>query len=913
MSAEPQPILRIRLLGGFSLDRGERPVAGFDKARLQSLLAYLVLRAGSVQQRAHLAFAFWPDSEEKQALTNLRNLLHSLRQALPDADAFLAADGRAISWKADAPYALDVEAFQRALADADSAQRAPDPVAARAALESAVALYSGDLLPSLYDEWIEPERERLRLQASKALAKLIETLKAEGRFADAIPHAKSLIQRDGLSEASHQTLVELHALNGDRAAALLAYKSCAATLKEELGIAPGEALQALQRRIEAGHFAARSDPPPAAPPLATGSPLESPPDAPPRAPQRPVGSARRPRRALALAGAAGALVLLLLYWLGGRGQAPLEKSLAVLPFDSRSAREEDLFFTDGIHDELITRISRIQDIKTISRTSVMGYRGSGKNLRTIGRELGVAAVLEGGIQRSGDEIRVNVQLIDASTDNHLWARTYTRQLTAGNIFAIQSAIVEDVASSLRAILSSAERQRIGFVPTDNLAALEAYFAGKTLVDRGSAEAYASAIERLELAIARDPGFAPAYATLATAFLDQIYFRGLSKEEQVWRAAPLVEKALELDPNLGAAHAARGALRRYQDDWDGAAASYRRAIELGPNDARTYYLYGNLLEWQFRRPAEALELMRKAVELDPLTYGDRSILSTALAATGRFDEAREILESAVRSNPSHANARYELGRILGYGYYRWDLAIRHLREGFALDPKNPNFPREIALCHEYIGDRAEATRWLEQAVALAPESDQVNAYIGQIHIFRGEQEAAMEAFRRVPLASDFYGWALHYQGIDDLRAGRFEATRDRILAAFPALGDATAPVVDETNFWIVSLLAYARSQLGETDAAEALVARTLALFERVPLLNVFQGGYGYSDVCVLAVRGDIPAALAALESAVAKGYYPNTLLEHPELDVLRDEPRFQAALRTIESRLAEQRAALAAEK
>ncbi len=153
-------------------------------------------------------------------------------------------------------------------------------------------------------------------------------------------------------------------------------------------------------------------------------------------------------------------------------------SIAVLPFANRSANPEDAYFVDGIHDDLLTHISKIGAIRTISRTSVMRYRGSSKSIPEIAAELGVATILEGGVQRAGDQIRINVQLIDARTDEHLWAEIYDRQLLATNIFAIQSEIAEAIAEALRMTLSPREQQRIRSVPTESFAAYEAYLIGK---------------------------------------------------------------------------------------------------------------------------------------------------------------------------------------------------------------------------------------------------------------------------------------------------------------------------------------------------------------------------------------------------------------------------------------------------
>jgi TolB-like protein len=192
----------------------------------------------------------------------------------------------------------------------------------------------------------------------------------------------------------------------------------------------------------------------------------------------------------------------------GRAASAEEKSVAVLPFENMSRDASNEPFTIGIHDDLLTHISRISSIKTISRTSVLQYRDTTKTIPQIAGELGVATILEGGVQKAGDRVRINVQLIDAATDEHLWSETYDRQLSAANIFAIQSEIARSIAQSLRATLLPDEQRRLGTAPTLNLAAVETYFLGKQLLERRTRESLFAAVEYFREVIELDPEFAP---------------------------------------------------------------------------------------------------------------------------------------------------------------------------------------------------------------------------------------------------------------------------------------------------------------------------------------------------------------------------------------------------------------------
>src|SRR5215472_13606329 len=232
------PTLHIRLLGDFSLIYGDRQVTSLNTMRLQSLLAYLVLHRDVPQQRQHLAFLFWPDTTEAQARNNLRQLLHQLRQAFPPVEHFLSTDTHTLHWHPVTPFQLDVADFEQTLAEAAEGSRQHDQHALQASLEQADSLYRGELLPGCYDEWIVPERERLRQCHLQALEQLLRLLEVQGDTVTAIRSAQRLIGLDPLSEDLYRRLMRLFALNNDRASALHVYHTCVSTLQREMGIDP---------------------------------------------------------------------------------------------------------------------------------------------------------------------------------------------------------------------------------------------------------------------------------------------------------------------------------------------------------------------------------------------------------------------------------------------------------------------------------------------------------------------------------------------------------------------------------------------------------------------------------------------------------------------------------------------------
>ena len=239
----------VRLLGGFRLTVDGRPADGPMTARMQSLLAYLLLHADAPQPRARLSSAFWPDASESNARNNLRQLLHQLRQALPDPDRYLRTGPNSVQWTADSSFRLDVALVDRAVVEAEAAGRAGDAARRRACLERAVDLCQGPLLPSCYDDWIGPVREGLARRCEDAVAALVRLLEEGREYASATARVRHWLQHDPLDEEAHRWLMRLAALAGDRVAALQAYRQCADALRRELGAEPSPATVRTYERI----------------------------------------------------------------------------------------------------------------------------------------------------------------------------------------------------------------------------------------------------------------------------------------------------------------------------------------------------------------------------------------------------------------------------------------------------------------------------------------------------------------------------------------------------------------------------------------------------------------------------------------------------------------------------------------
>jgi TolB-like protein len=336
-------------------------------------------------------------------------------------------------------------------------------------------------------------------------------------------------------------------------------------------------------------------------------------------------------------------------------------SIAVLPFSNLSGDDSNRAFTDGLHDDLLTQLSRIAALRVTSRTSVQEYRGSAKSIPTIARELGVAAVLEGGVQRSGERLRINVQLIDGATDDHLWAETYDSDLTVSDIFDIQTRIATSITAALRARLTEEERGAIAEQPTASLEAYEAYLAGLAATD--------SAALLFERAAELDPGFAEAWAAAAHAWawqfrllIDDITAAALRSEYRA-RAGSALERARERAPDRRETRLAAGYVQYYVDwDFDAAGRTFGGLIAEYPQDAEMHYA-GGLIDRRQGRWDRAEERLRTAARLDPRSSAIARDLAWTLREQSRLDEAERVARLGLARDPEDALLNETMADIL----------------------------------------------------------------------------------------------------------------------------------------------------------------------------------------------------------------------------------------------------------
>jgi TolB-like protein/Flp pilus assembly protein TadD len=575
-------------------------------------------------------------------------------------------------------------------------------------------------------------------------------------------------------------------------------------------------------------------------------------------------------------------------------------SIAVLPFTSRSDDPDNQYFADGIHDDLLTRLADIDSLRVISRTSVNEYRDTTKNLREIGAELGAATIVEGAVQRSGDQVRITVQLIDASSDEHIWADSYDRALTISNIFHIQSEISSQIASALRAALTPDEEIRLAVMPTDSIEALSLYSAARNNLYLRRFDTLIEARRQFERAIELDPNYAQAYAGLAETILVTLSnHSSIEIAEANELAGAAIEKALAIDDQLAEAYAAKGLLESGNSKFFGgaennaaAAAAFERASELNPNLANSYVWYAALHQAE-GRIEEAIDMLTTAMEIDPLGRIPYINLPGFYSMRGDNDKAIQLLLKATSIFPDWPTPYIYIAQQLR-GLGRLDEAVAWTAVAQTMTD-DPMVGREsIGVLIEF-GDTDRMQEFMDR---FGTDHPMYPIGVGFGLFTNNEFEQAIEVFESLSTVSEMQAQLAYPMiAMAALVLRDYEKAKDYLIRANPQLASDADTVVDRKNLDAAIMLAFAMRQTSEDRPASRLLNQAWDVVQEMPRIGV--AGHGIADVHILAIQGRKEAALDALRSAIDEGFVSLMSYEYWTLDQavfvdsLRDDPRFEA--------------------
>jgi TolB-like protein len=531
-----------------------------------------------------------------------------------------------------------------------------------------------------------------------------------------------------------------------------------------------------------------------------------------------------------------------------------EKSVAVLPFRNLSTNPEDDFFAEGMHDDLLTQLAKIGSMKVISRTSVSEYKDTTKKIPQIAAELGVATILEGGVQRSGSRIRFNAQLIDAQTDEHLWAETYNRELTAENLFDIQAEIALAVAHALQAALSPEEETRINRALTNNLEAWEFYQRAVARSYQQMSSDMGGGVSIIDRALALDPDFAAAWSLKAILTLQQFWFYDPDPAKRE-AAMAAIQRGRAIDPTLAELDLAEGYYYYWGfRDYESALPFMRRASIALPNNARVHsaraYVLRRTGAWE-----DTLAAMGRAVELDPRRGEHYVDIAETLTALRRFDEARQILDKAAEliSNLSLAD---------------WTSATIHLMGS---------------------GDTIDFAHSLHLSIAANPD-DQFDTWRSSLYVrdfdtaFKDIEEWQEIFFE----SKDILLSRQMLAGLTWRYKGDTEKARPLLLASKEELEQKLQE--DEGNFAILRSLCFITGGLGDLAGARETCRSSLAA---APNDAFLASEFKFTAAVGLALAGDAQGSVsllkAILDSNVGPTIYP--VIYHPAFDGIREDPAY----------------------
>jgi TolB-like protein/DNA-binding winged helix-turn-helix (wHTH) protein/Flp pilus assembly protein TadD len=454
------------------------------------------------------------------------------------------------------------------------------------------------------------------------------------------------------------------------------------------------------------------------------------------------------------------------------------RSIAVLPLENLSGDASQNYFADGMTDELITDLAQISALRVISRTSVMSYKGARKPLPQIARELNVDAVVEGTVLRSGDQVRITAQLIEAATDKHLWSQSYEGELR--DTLALQNRVASAIADQIRINLTPREQAALKNVKVVNPEAYESYLKGRYFWNKRTADGLKAALAYFNQAIEEDPKYAQAYSGLADtyALLGDWQYAVMAPKEALPKAKAAAIKALELDSALGEAHTSLAVcLDGFDWDFDAAEKEFQRAIELNPGYATAHHWYAWHLSHTGRNQ-EAIVEMRKAEDLDPLSLIINTDLAELLVLTHYYDESIRQSRKTIEMDPNFALAHNQLGQAY-FQKQMYEPAIAELEKSVHLSGGSPTCIANLARAYAASGRRSEAEKLLSDLKRRSSPNASLASQIAVIYVSLGDRDQAMNWLEK-GYEERFNPGVLWRPGFDPLRSDpRFQNLVHRV--------------------------------------------------------------------------------------------------------------------------------------
>jgi TolB-like protein/DNA-binding SARP family transcriptional activator len=750
---------RLRTLGGAALLRDSGPIDSLGPQRkLLALLALLAVAGRRGISRDRIAALLWSESDMERARGSLKQSLHVLRRQFGTPDVVVGSTELRLNTEL---VTSDVEEFLAAAETGDNPR--------------VVQLYGGAFLDGFhlpgaaeFEQWAEEQRAVLARRYAQSLEALAHGAHHQGAFTEAAALWRQLQAQDPFSTRAVVGLMEALDAAGERSAALRAGQAWNTLVREELGTPPDPAVASLMQRLRMTAAAAPAShvPPaestgatpdlpavPAAPrpdqdlgaPTAGSSARPWPTNgAASRAAARDAHAPRRPwllpvAATLLLAALGAAALWQLTRRSGVDTDNPDAASIAVIPFVNTSDNAADGHFADGLTDELISTLGRVEGMRVSARTSTFALKDRGLSARAFADTLGVAAVIEGTVRRQADRLKITAQLVDPADNSVLWAESYDRQVQ--DIIAVQEEIARAIVRALQGRLpSQASSTATAIRPDVDAEVLDLYLRGRYNWDLPLRERLQQAARYHQRAVERDPTFAPAYAALAETYVNLAIYAHLPADEALARADLAAERALALDGDLVEALAARTYVRLSRLDFAGAETDLRRALAVNPNYSWAHHFF-SLYLMMAGRPGEAEVHNRQALLLDPLSLPANATRGIIQAQLGNLAAAEHELTQALVLRSDFTLTLYYLG-VVHAARGSYDVALQALRDAARDAPHYPGLPGAIAFVLHRLGRSADTVGDLAALEQRAGTESRARVNLAFAHAALGRTDDAI---------------------------------------------------------------------------------------------------------------------------------------------------------------------------
>ena len=839
--------LTIRLLGRFEVKRDGEPVPeeAWGHPKTRELLKVLLADPGTLFSEEELVGVLFPEENSHRALASLYARVNQLWRVL-EPNLERGADSQFVH-RADHGYRFNSESccwvdtlqFLQLKGQGDRNRESSQDAEAINCYEEAIKLWGGEFLePDRYEEWTLEVRLQWQERYIAVLTQLADAYAAAGDRHRAVMACRTAFDLRPSREPVLRQLMRYHHAAGDRSEALQVYKRGVEALKRDLGVEPSAETVALREAV-----------------------LEE---------AIPDASRDRTR-------------------------------IAVLPLVNVSPDPEDEHFADGMTEELIYTLSKIEGLRVIAQTSVASYKNTDKTVSQIGRELSIGTVIEGSVRKAEDRVRITIQLIDVGSEEHLWAEKYDREFK--NVFAIQSDIAQRVAGALRVELLDEAIDRLKEEPTVNLKAYTLYLKGRHFLKAAAehppdvsltlglgAEELEKAIEYFTLALEADPDYALAWSGLADARC-LLWFLGDVPDADLERAEKAADRAVALDPQLGEGYGSQGLVRWIgRKNVDEARRLLEKATALSPKNPTLHRWSARILRQLDRRGEAMLEILR-AGEIDPLSPTTTLEFADLHMDSGRLEDAIQQAQSVLELHPSHVDARLRLAslKIVSWDWDGAEAECLRVIEIAPTDPRPHLIYSELLLC---LGRRAEGEASLKRGVMLAgdPCSPDLMENIGLLYYMLGDLRRALQIFERTAAERPRFRFSYWWVAICHWRLGDYDEAL-KMLRKVEEIADGFYRLSqDDMALGIAVARGLVHAAVGDRVRARQAVDRARGFPEGMPRRAL-------GIAAVLFHLGDVDEGFEWLRRAVEERCPNLPIIEHYALpEAVTKDPRYAEILK-----------------